>query len=84
MMEEAANQKPLCYYVMNNGVVKEHHAIFERPNTYIMYHLKLLFTKEKVDNIGVNKQFVDGGVTVNPIPHYLLKKRRIKSCYVIM
>lgn len=21
--EEAANQKPLCYYVMNNGVVKE-------------------------------------------------------------
>ena len=28
IQDEAANQNPLCYYVMNNGVIEEKHAIF--------------------------------------------------------
>ena len=32
MPEENARGKPLCYYVMNNGMVEEQHALFERPD----------------------------------------------------
>lgn len=32
IQDGVANQKPICYYIMNNGIVKEQHAIFERPN----------------------------------------------------
>lgn len=73
--EEVANQKLVCcYYVMNNGVVKGQHAMFERPNSCVMNHLKPLFIRVKVDNIGINKVFVDEGATVNLMPHYLLKR----------
>lgn len=37
---EVVNQKPLCYYVMNNNVVEEQHSIFERLHPEMMYRLK--------------------------------------------
>lgn len=32
IQDEVANQMPIFYYIMNNGIVKEQHVIFERPN----------------------------------------------------
>lgn len=32
------NQKPLCYYIMNDGMVEEQHDVFERPDPGMMYH----------------------------------------------
>ena len=52
---ESAGKKPLCYYVMNNGVVEEQHAMFEKPTSYMMYHLKPLFIRAKGDGFSVNK-----------------------------
>lgn len=72
--DEVANQKPLCYYVMNNNFVEEKQAIFERPDPGMMYHLKPLFIREKVDDMAINKVFIDGGATVNMMPHSLSKK----------
>lgn len=46
---------------MNNDVVEEQHAIFERPYPMMMYHFKPLFVRAKVDNLAVNKVFFDGG-----------------------
>lgn len=40
MPDETGGGKPLCYYVMNSGIVEEQKATFERPNPGIMYHLK--------------------------------------------
>jgi len=37
-------------------------------------HLKPLFIQAKIDEIGVNKVLVDGGVAVNLMPQSLLKK----------
>lgn len=62
---EASGSNSLCYYVMNNGAMEEEHAIFEKPDAWMMYNLKLLLIRENVDNIGVNKVFVDRGVVVN-------------------
>jgi hypothetical protein len=45
--EEMAIHKPLCYYVMNNGCVKDQHAVFERPDISMTYHLKPLFIKPR-------------------------------------
>lgn len=73
IQDEAPNQKPLCYYVMNNGVVEEQQAIFERPNPRMMYHLKPLFIRANVDGITVNKVFVDVG-TINLMQRSLFKK----------
>ena len=33
-IEEMANHKPLCYYVMNNGCVENQHAVFVTPYFY--------------------------------------------------
>lgn len=57
---------------MNNGVVEEQHAIL--PDTSMMYQLKPLFIRAKVDKKWVNKVFVDGGVMVNRMSCSLLKK----------
>lgn len=38
--DEFAEGKPLCYYVMNNGMVEEQKTMFERPSPGMMYHLK--------------------------------------------
>lgn len=40
----------------------------------MMYQLKSLFIRAKVDGFPINKVFVDGGVTLNLMPHSLLKK----------
>lgn len=72
--EETDGGKPLCYYVMNSGVVEEQKAMFERPIPGMMYHLKPLFIRAKVDGMTVNKVFVDGGAAVNLMPYILFKK----------
>ena len=59
--EEMAIHRPLCYYVMNNGCVKDQHAFFERPLDSMKLHLKPLFIQAKINGIGVNKVLVDGG-----------------------
>jgi hypothetical protein len=74
MEEETMAHKPVCYYVMNNGCVEEQNAFFERPDDSMKAHLKPLFIKGKVENVGVNKILVDGGAAVNLMPHYMLKK----------
>lgn len=66
--------KPLCYYVMNNSVMEEQKAMFERLRLGMMYHLKSLFIREKVDGMAVNKVSVDGGAVVNLMPYTLFKK----------
>lgn len=50
---------------MNKGVVEEQHAIFERHDPGMMYHLKPLSIREKVDGMVANKVFIDGGATIN-------------------
>lgn len=74
MADETVGGKPLCYYVMNNGLVEEQKDMFERPSPGMMYHLKPLFIRAKVDGRAVNKVFVNGGATVNLIPYTLFKK----------
>lgn len=48
--------------------------MFERPNPRMMYHLKPLFIRAKVDGVEVNKVFVDGGAAVNLMPYTLFRK----------
>ncbi|XP_050876224.1 uncharacterized protein LOC127079917 [Lathyrus oleraceus] len=74
MPDETVGGKPLCYYIMNNGVVEEQKSMFERPSPGMMYYLKPLFIRAKVDGITVNKVFVDGGATVNLMPYTIFKK----------
>lgn len=74
MSGEEDKDKPLCYYVMNSGVVEEQQAMFEKPTPWMMYHLKPLFIKAKVDGVAVNKVFINGGAVVNLMPLNLLKK----------
>lgn len=49
MPDKTVGGKPLCYYVMNSGVVEEKKAMFERPNPGMMYHLKPLFIRAKIN-----------------------------------
>lgn len=72
--DEIDGGKPLCYYVMNNDMVEEQKATFERPSPGMMYHLKPLFIRAKVDGMTVNKVFVDEGAAVNLMPYTLFKK----------
>ncbi|MCI31552.1 hypothetical protein A2U01_0052764, partial [Trifolium medium] len=69
-----ADFKPVCYYVMDNGCVEEQQAIFEKPDEGMKNHLKPLFVRAKVNNVGVNKVLIDGGAAVNLMPHSLLNK----------
>lgn len=71
---EMENHYPLCYYVMNNGCVKEQKEMFERPYEGMKQHLNSLFIWAKVEETGVNKVLVDGGASINLTSHYLLKK----------
>lgn len=48
--------------------------MFERPSPEMMFHLKPLFIRAKVDGVAVNKVFVDGGVAVNLMPYTLFRK----------
>ncbi|PNX69000.1 hypothetical protein L195_g056475, partial [Trifolium pratense] len=69
-----ADHKPMCYYVMQNGCVEEQKAIFEKPDLGMQNHLKALFIRAKVNNVGINKVLVDGGAVVNIMPHFMLRK----------
>ena len=69
-----ARHKPMCYYILNNGVVEEKNAFFERPDQSMKNHLKPLFVRAKVEGMGINKVLVDGGVTVNLMPQFMLKR----------
>ncbi|MCI50859.1 hypothetical protein A2U01_0072103, partial [Trifolium medium] len=37
-------------------------------------HLKPLFIRAKVNNVGVGNVLVDGGAAVNLMPHFMLRK----------
>jgi hypothetical protein len=50
---------------MENGCVEAQNVVFERPDIGMKNHLKALFIRAKVNNVGVNKILVDGGVVVN-------------------
>lgn len=71
---ETDGGKPLCYYVMNRGMVEEQKAMFERPSPGMMYHLKPLSIREKVGGMAVNKVFFNGGAAANLMPYTLFKK----------
>ncbi|MCI44502.1 hypothetical protein A2U01_0065741, partial [Trifolium medium] len=59
---------------MDNGCVEEQQALFEKPDVGMKNHLKPLFVRAKVNNVGVNKILIGGGAAVNLMPHSLLNK----------
>lgn len=71
---EMTMHMPICYYVMNNWCVEAQNSFFERPDEAMKNHLKPLFIRGKVENVGVNKILVDGGTIVNLMSHYMLKR----------
>lgn len=73
-VEEETDDNPLCYYVMQKGAVEDERAIFQRPSDEMKSHLKPLFVWAKVEEKGVNKVLVDGGVAINLMPKFMLKK----------
>src|SRR4051812_10750769 len=73
-VEEMDKHRPMCYYVLNNGVVEEQNAFFERPDQGMRNHLKPLYIRAKIENVGINKVLVDGGAAVNLMPQYMLKR----------
>src|SRR4051812_39653862 len=72
--DENVEETLVCYYVMGKGVVEEQKAVFENPGRGMMYHLKPLFIRAKVDGVPINKVFVDGGAAVNLMPYSSLQK----------
>lgn len=70
--------KSMCCYVTDYDYGNQPKAIFEKPNGSMKIHLKPLFIQAKVDDVRVNKVFVDGSATVNLMPQSLLK--RIGKC----
>lgn len=73
--EVLEKHKPVCYFVMDNGCIEEKNVFFKRPHEGIKNHLKPLFIRAKVENTTMNKILVDGGATVNLMPHFLLSKK---------
>eukprot|EP00256_Glycine_max_P062132 XP_014631525.1 uncharacterized protein LOC106798860 [Glycine max] len=71
---DMADPKPVCYYVMNNGCVEEQLAYFEKPDFRMKSHLKPLFIRAKVENVGINKVLIDGGAAINLMPRSMLYK----------
>lgn len=72
--EEMTKHKPVRYFVMNNGCIEEQNKFFERPSEDMKNHLKPLFIRAKVENTITNKILIDGGVVVNLMPPFLLRK----------
>jgi hypothetical protein len=72
--EEMVAHQPKCYYVMHNGYLEGNQAMFERPDHHMQHPLKPLFIQAKINDVGINKVLVDGGATINLLPHFLLKK----------
>ena len=73
-MPDNTDEKPLCYYVMNSGVVDEQNAVFEKPSPGMLCHFKPLSVRAKVDGMPMKFFFLDGGAVVN-LMHYVLFKR---------
>jgi hypothetical protein len=71
---ELDDYTPVCFYVMNNGCIEQQKAVFERPHEGMKSHLKPLYIKAKIGDVGVNKVLVDGGAAVNLMPHFMLKR----------
>ncbi|XP_050877173.1 uncharacterized protein LOC127080930 [Lathyrus oleraceus] len=69
-----AKYKPVCYYIMNNGCVEKQNAFFERPNESMKVHLKPMFIRGEVENVGVNNILVDDGAAMNLMSYYMLKR----------
>lgn len=40
-------------------------------------HLKPLFVRARVEHVGMNKVFVDGGAALNLMPQFMLKRIRM-------
>lgn len=74
LVEVIIKHKRLCYFVINSNCIYEDKAIIQRPDLGMKQHLKPLFIWAKVENVGVNKYLVDGGVAINLMSHSLLKK----------
>lgn len=72
--DKMARHKPVCYFVMNTDCIKEKNIFFERLDEGMKSQLKPLFIRAKVENTIVNKILVDGGVVVNLLPNFLLRK----------
>jgi hypothetical protein len=72
--DEFDPNKPMCYFVTNDGSESNRKAIFEQPDNSMKSHLKPLFIQAKVDEIGINKVLVNGGDDVNLMPKSLLKR----------
>ncbi|XP_050918369.1 uncharacterized protein LOC127135773 [Lathyrus oleraceus] len=69
-----AKHRPMCYYMMNNDCVEEQNAFFESSDEGLKNHLKPLFIRGKVEDVGVNKILVDGGATINLMMQFMLKR----------
>lgn len=54
--------------------VEEQNAFFERPDESMRSHLKPLFIRGKLGNVGVSKILVDGGAEVIVMLYYMLKR----------
>ncbi|PNX81480.1 hypothetical protein L195_g037499, partial [Trifolium pratense] len=57
--------------VEGGGVLEAFWVLF---SLVVVFHLKVLFIRAKVNDVGVNKVLVDGGAVVNIMPHFMLKK----------
>ena len=69
---EMAIYRLVWYHVMNNGVVEEQNAFFERLDLGMKNHLKPLFIRGKVENMVINKILVDRREVMNLMPQYML------------
>src|SRR3954468_12696481 len=69
-----AKHRPVCYYVRNNGAFEQQNEFFERLDQGMRNHLKPLYIRAKIENVGINKVLVNGGATVNLMPQYMLKR----------
>lgn len=69
-----AKHMSFYYYVMNNGFIEEHNVFFESLDKGRNSGLKHLFIRLKTKNTGINKLLINGGATINLMPHLLLKK----------
>lgn len=72
-LEDMQKYQPMCYYVTNDGCESERKATSEKPDSSMKNHLKPLFIQAKVDEVNINKVFVDGGVAVNLMPYPYLR-----------
>lgn len=70
---EMARHRPVCYYVMNNGYIEDQNSFFEMPHEAMINHLKPLFIRGKVENVGISKILVDDGAIINLMSHFMLK-----------